>query len=271
MNKIAIIIPYFGKWPEWMDLYLFSASIQKNIDFLFFTNCEIPTKVYKNTIFHKTDYKSYCKRISTSLNINFSSENKPYKLCDCRPFYGIIHKKELQDYEFWGFGDIDLIYGDLSLIINDSNLIKYNFISAHSDRISGHFSIMRNIKQYNNICYKINNWKEKLESEHFYSLDESRDYGYLINPSKRLVDIAYSILFKFIYKKGVYRYYDKANRLTKIFHPKILFKERYTTPVPQKNSPYIYDMKSHQILVPKDQWYKMSPDGGKSYLHFLFF
>lgn len=38
MNQIAFIIPYFGKWPEWMDLYLYSCSRQKNIDFIFYTN-----------------------------------------------------------------------------------------------------------------------------------------------------------------------------------------------------------------------------------------
>lgn len=33
--KYAIIIPYFGKWPVWFDLYLKSARENECIDFYF--------------------------------------------------------------------------------------------------------------------------------------------------------------------------------------------------------------------------------------------
>ena len=53
--------------------------------------------------------------MSDTLGINFTQKHKAYKLCGCKPFYGVIHKEELRGYDYWGFGDIDLIYGDLSL------------------------------------------------------------------------------------------------------------------------------------------------------------
>lgn len=48
--KIAMIVPYFGKWPEWMDLYLYSCSKNPQVDFLFFTDCLVPATVYPNTL-----------------------------------------------------------------------------------------------------------------------------------------------------------------------------------------------------------------------------
>lgn len=48
--KIAMIVPYFGKWPEWMDLYLYSCSKNPQVDFLFFTDCLMPATVYPNTL-----------------------------------------------------------------------------------------------------------------------------------------------------------------------------------------------------------------------------
>lgn len=57
MYKIAIIIPYFGKFPEWIDLFLYSCSLNNKItnniviDWLIFTDCEQPQIVYANTIF----------------------------------------------------------------------------------------------------------------------------------------------------------------------------------------------------------------------------
>ncbi len=41
-DKIAIIIPYFGKYPEWIDLFFYSCGMNKTIDFYFFTDCEEP-------------------------------------------------------------------------------------------------------------------------------------------------------------------------------------------------------------------------------------
>jgi len=96
--------------------------------------------------------------VSIKLNIKFSASNSAYKLCDLKPFYGLIHKEDLARYEFWGFGDIDLIYGDLSSVIDEETLSRYDFISLHSERVSGHLFLMRNIAESNKLCLKIPNW-----------------------------------------------------------------------------------------------------------------
>lgn len=270
MIKIAIIIPYFGKWPEWMDFYLYTCSRQKMVDFIYFTDCGIPQKVYHNTKFIEIDFASYCKRISNALNIDFSPQYGAYKLCMCKPFYGIIHREELKNYDFWGFGDIDLIYGDLSPMLNKKNLRSYDFISAHSDRVAGHLTVMRNIEKYNTSCLKIPEWKNKLESEHFYALDEDKEYAYIINPYKKYVDYAYRFLFHKFFKKNNYRYFDFANNITQPLHPKSLFRERYTTPVPDTTTTYYYDLSNGEIIVPYNQWYKM-PLGGVKFIYIFYF
>lgn len=48
--KYAIIIPYFGKWPVWFDLYLKSARENECIDFYFFTDCPLPQNIYGNLL-----------------------------------------------------------------------------------------------------------------------------------------------------------------------------------------------------------------------------
>lgn len=156
--RTAIIIPYFGKWPVWMDLYLYSCSRQKQIDFLFYTDCGLPKKTYPNTKFKEMQYDEYCELVSEKLNIRFSPRNHPYKLCGCKPFYGLIHKEDLAAYDFWGFGDIDLVYGNLNSLINEENLNRYDFISTHSERVSGHLFVMRNIDNNNKLCLKIPKW-----------------------------------------------------------------------------------------------------------------
>lgn len=271
MTKIAIIIPYFGKWPVWMDFYLYTCSRQKMVDFLYFTDCGVPSKTYPNTKFFETDFPSYCRRVSKTLGINFSPNNGAYKLCGCRPFYGIIHEEELKGYDYWGFADVDLIYGDLSGMLNEQNFKKYDFISAHSERVAGHLSVMRNTSKYNKACLKIPNWKEKLEMKEFHGLDEEPEYGQIINPCKRLIGFAYWHLFKYLFRRNRYIYFDLAERLFQPFHKKSLFEERYTTPIPRQDAPYYYDLSTDKIIVPTGQWYKMPSNAGTSYLHFLFF
>lgn len=122
-TKIALVVAYFGKFPEWMDLYLYSCSKNPFIDFIFYTDCEIPQRTYTNTIFHNISSNDYCDFVSKRLQIDFHPSHS-YKLCDLKPFYGIIHEKDLDKYDWWGFGDIDLVYGDLSILINSRNLKK---------------------------------------------------------------------------------------------------------------------------------------------------
>lgn len=77
MYKIAIIIPYFGKFPEWIDLFLYSCSLNKKItdnitiDWLIFTDCELPRKIYDNTIFIQMSFKEYCQHVMSCLHIDF--------------------------------------------------------------------------------------------------------------------------------------------------------------------------------------------------------
>jgi len=61
----------------------------------------------------------------------------------------------------------------------------------------------------------------------------------------------------------MYDYYDIAQKVLQPFHKNSLFKERYTTPVPQKGEQWIYDMSSGEMITPTG---KQIP-----YLHFLFF
>lgn len=41
MKKAAIIIPYFGKFPEWFNLYLYSCKKNPEVDFIFYTDCSL--------------------------------------------------------------------------------------------------------------------------------------------------------------------------------------------------------------------------------------
>ena len=198
MNKIALIIPYFTVYPPiWLNLNFYSCSKQSNIDFIYFTDCDEIINMaskYPNIICHKVSFEEYCDNVSKRLEVDFHPEHA-YKLCDLKPFYGFIHQDILEQYDFWGYGDNDLIYGNLNVLTNENMLNTYDVITTMSERIAGHFAIFRNNEKYLLLPFKCSQWKEQLLYAEHVGFDES-DWVRLVLPEKRILTAIYKSLFK---------------------------------------------------------------------------
>jgi len=173
MKSIAILVPYFGKWPEWFNLYLESCRSNNSINWIFISDCKVPSKAPKNTQFIYSSFTSYKKLVSKKLNIKFNPTSA-YKLCDLKPAYGYIHEEQLSAYDFWGFGDIDVIYGDIRKFYNDDLLSKHHSLSTHWDRVSGHLFLMKNTAAFRNAFKNIPHWKTLIEDNGHHGIDESK-------------------------------------------------------------------------------------------------
>jgi len=49
-----------------------------------------------------------------------------YKLCDFKPAYGLIFSEHFKDYDFWGYCDIDIIFGNIRAYMTDVLLNEYD-------------------------------------------------------------------------------------------------------------------------------------------------
>lgn len=235
MSPIAIIIPYFGSLPRWADLFFSSCQYNKDIDFLFYTDCEPPHSATGSNIhFYRTSFHDYCQRASEALKIDFHPK-RIYKLCDLKPFYGYIHQEELKDYDFWGFGDIDLVWGDIRSFYTEDVLKQYYVLSTHADRLSGHLALFRNTKKYVELPFKQKGWQDLLTSEKNNLFDEQY-VTLLLHPAARwlwkirkVVFLRHARWFKndwVAYNKFCKHY----NLLCGLNHRRVLFIERETTP-----------------------------------------
>lgn len=252
-------MPYFGQWPKWINLYLKSCSLNPFIDFHFFTDCGDPKQNYKNTFFHEISWEKYQNEISNKLGIKYKKDSA-YNLCDVRPFFSFIHADLLARYDFWGYGDLDVCYGDLSKLINDNVLLDKDVISTHADRVSGHFALFRNTEYFRDLCFSIPKWKEKLEGTEMYGIDEHY-FTELIFPGIKNIHRAYRLLFSKIhidYRIGYRFLIWPINLFTRL-----LFKESYTSPAPMLGDEWKYDLSNGTIV---DTSGREIP-----YLHFLFF
>ena len=153
MNKIAVLIPWYGPIPNYFSLFLKGCEHNKNvIDVHFFTDCQFNFALPSNIFVHHFSLSELTTLISKKLELNVEIK-KPYKLCDYRPMFGHIFSTYSKNYEFWAYGDIDLIYGDLSKFLSQRILEKFDVITFRDSHISGPFTILRN-NEYTQKLYK---------------------------------------------------------------------------------------------------------------------
>lgn len=165
MKKIAFIIPYFGEFNNYFELFLKSCEYNHTIDFLIFTDNRKEYNYPKNVKVHYMNFQELKAKFQSKIDFRISLE-RPYKLCDYRPAYGFFFEDYLKGYDFWGFCDTDLIFGNIRKFYTDEMLDRYDKIG-----IFGHASIIRNDKNINQIFRKTNRYVEVFSSSKNSSLN----------------------------------------------------------------------------------------------------
>ena len=74
----------------------------------------------------------------------------PYKLCDYKPTYGKVFSDYFDGYDFWGYADLDLVFGNLRNFITEEVLNNYGKIYNQA-----HLSLYRNCEEMNNLYLTI--------------------------------------------------------------------------------------------------------------------
>lgn len=168
-NKIILIIPYFGKLPNYARYFFQSVRYNSNIiDILLLTDQDI-SLLGDNIFIKKIKFEELKKLIQEKFPFEISLD-KPYKLCDYRPAYGYIFENLLDGYDFWGHCDLDEIFGDISKFLNDDLLNKYDKIGQH-----GHFTLYKNNYDNNRAFMRQGGrleYKEVFQSAKNYVFDE---------------------------------------------------------------------------------------------------
>lgn len=219
LKSIAILIDYFGSWPKWFPVFLASCGSNPTVDWIITTDCEIPENPPNNVKFIPVAYADYVASVSRRLGINFNPSGS-YKICDIRPMFGDMYREELADYDYYGFGDLDVIYGDIRRFYTD-DVLSFDAISTHPNMLSGHLVLFKNTEEMRKAYLKIPNWRKYLEAPKIKRFDEDV-YSYLFIPRykgllERCLPSVFGRNYKFdpIYSKNVYF----KEQYTTVFHP----------------------------------------------------
>jgi hypothetical protein len=172
MNKVCIVIPYFGKWPTWFDFFLKSCGFNPTISWFFYTDCIIPSKYPPNVKFFHAKLEDFNTLASKKIGLDIKIK-KPYKVCDFRPAFGEIFEDFLIDYDFWGWGDIDVIYGDIRFFITDKILSDNEIISTSAVKLFGPLTLLKNTPKINKLYKTGESYKIIFKDQRHRAFDEN--------------------------------------------------------------------------------------------------
>ena len=143
MKSIVLILPYFGKFNDYFNLFLNSCRFNPTVNWLIYTDDERPFSYPANVEVIHCSFAEFQQKLQKIFSFKISL-NAPYKLCDYKPAYGEALQQDIQGFDFWGHCDCDLIFGDIRQFITDQILSNHDKVFSR-----GHMTLYRNTPNVN--------------------------------------------------------------------------------------------------------------------------
>ncbi len=168
---VCLIVVYFGPWPDWIDYFLLSCEQNPQFHWRIFSNCHRQIATPKNVFVHQLEKEQLEELVSRKTGTSFHL-GYVYKLCDLKPTYGHLFSDYLNDYSFWGYTDLDVVYGNISAFIDSTTLDAFDIISASKRVLVGHFTLVRNTSELARLYQQCPGYRDKLCSAKYEVFDE---------------------------------------------------------------------------------------------------
>jgi len=178
--KIIILMPYFGKWPEWINLFLKSCEYNSTIEWLFFTDCPEPVNKCKNVNYVYMTLREFnnfvCSKLKVDIDFNHHNYTKTFShfICDLKPFLSYLFEDYVKGYDYWGWGDIDVIYGDIRKYFKKEKINgkNYDVITFHKEIACGSLTFIKNSLLLKLKAFQIDNWRDIFLSNTYKGFEE---------------------------------------------------------------------------------------------------
>jgi glycosyltransferase involved in cell wall biosynthesis len=169
--SVCLIVCYLGPLPGWIHYYLQSCAFNPSLDFLIFTDQrDIPPPPANVRIEHLTaDKFNHLAASKLGFPIQLSH---PRKLCDFKPAYGHLFEEFLASYDYWGYTDLDVVYGDLRRYLSEARLQQFDLFTARKEFLLGHFTLFRNTSELKTLYQRSSDLPATLQSPDVLGFDE---------------------------------------------------------------------------------------------------
>lgn len=172
-KSIALLVCYYGEFPWYFNYFVHSCKHNPTIDFYVITdNPSSPIPLPGNVKFiYKTLHDT---RLLASERLGFEVKiAEGYKFCDFKPAYGFIFSDTVKGYDFWGYADIDIIFGNIRDFATNDVLENHDLISIQPYFLTGCFLLFKNIEKINTLFQQSKDYKKVFSSDEHYCFDET--------------------------------------------------------------------------------------------------
>lgn len=164
--KVALIVSYFGAFPSYFQLFLNSCGKNPCFDWIIFSDNTKPYVYPENVHFQRMSFEECRELVQSKFDFHIALHT-PQKLCDYKCAYGYIFSDYLIDYDWWGYCDLDQIFGDLGAFITPKMLESYDKIGS-----VGHLTLCRNTAENNCIFMTKDRYRVVFSVERGCGFDE---------------------------------------------------------------------------------------------------
>ncbi|WP_165045635.1 DUF6625 family protein [Dysgonomonas sp. ZJ709] len=172
-KTITLLIPWMGDWPWYFSYFLHSCKFNPSIDYILLSdNKSLPIQLPDNVRIIPYSYEQFNKTASNVLNLEIKV-SYGYKLCDFKPAFGYIFSDLIKGCDFWGYCDIDIIWGNIRAFMTDEILAEYDIISARHDYLAGCFALYRNNSQMRELFKESKDYIRIFTSSENFFFDET--------------------------------------------------------------------------------------------------
>jgi hypothetical protein len=176
---ICILIPYYGKWPSYFKLFVESCRPNPIVDVYLISDLKVNFELPTNVKLINVPLADFITRLNQVAGTK-RTDIHPTKLSDIKPAYGLMFNELTEGYEFWGYGDIDMVYGDLSRYLKPDVIASKDLLTFREEWIHGPLTILRNNEQTKNLFRLSTDHIKVFSSERNFCFDEcGRKHGIL--------------------------------------------------------------------------------------------
>lgn len=169
--SICLVVCYFGNLPRWLDHFLVSCAFNPHIDFLFFTDQAPAIAAPPNVHVRQLTPRAFNRLASDKIGIRVELCS-PQKVCDFKPMFGHLFESHLAGFDYWGYTDLDVVFGDLQSALAREGLPSYDVFTARKEYLVGHFTLWRNTPELRELYRQSDDLPATLRSPDVLSFDE---------------------------------------------------------------------------------------------------
>lgn len=177
MLKKVFLQTQFGKPHDWTEKYFWNVRQLESTGWYLKVFTPNPWPSAGNIEIVPMDIHGFDVLVEKYCGVkpgNFMQHGLPHKLVsDYYPAYGSIFRDYIEGFDYWAHTNWDIVYGDLSHFLPDSELARYDVWSDEgSVAVNGIFTLYRNDQRINSLYERVPDWQTSFTVHEPCAFDE---------------------------------------------------------------------------------------------------